>query len=72
MFLIGIPVSGPIQTEEDMQTCGFHYYVIIIYTSVTLLITYKTSSQNITISPYNSYQDATNYSNINVNKHNEH
>ena len=22
---VGIPVSGPVQTEKDMQACGCHY-----------------------------------------------
>ena len=32
---IGIPVSGPVQTEKDMQAGRFHYYAIIIYTPIT-------------------------------------
>ena len=31
---IGIPVSGPVQTDKDMRAGSFHYYAIIIYTPI--------------------------------------
>ena len=36
--LIGIPVSGPVQTEKEMWAGGFHYYAIIIYKPISFTI----------------------------------